>query len=106
MKRILTDSYLYDEKELRTLNGFANQIFDYIDSRNLELKITTELVLDITLGEDGQTVCGYYFIDLETRSVFWLEPFNTRRFCGEIEAQLDEPQISEYKIVMIRENSP
>jgi hypothetical protein len=62
-------------------------------SKNLQLQPSVELVLDITPNGEA-SVCGYYFVDRETRTVFWLEPFNARRFCSEIKAKLDEPQIS------------
>jgi hypothetical protein len=95
LKRVLTDAYLYDKKQMNTVNGFILQIFDYMASKKIVMEPSTDLVLDITLGNSGKDVCGYYFANREAKALFWLEPFDALRFCGEILAMPSLPQISE-----------
>ena len=33
-----------------------------------------DLVLDLDPDADGKIWCGYYFVDHQSRSVFWLDP--------------------------------
>jgi hypothetical protein len=80
LKRILTDAYLYDPQVISDATNFINQIFDFIQAHDIQLSPDVNLILDLTLNEDGITVCGYYFADHTNRSIFWLDQFDANDF--------------------------
>ncbi|KAH7924789.1 hypothetical protein BV22DRAFT_1119960 [Leucogyrophana mollusca] len=82
-KRIFTDANLFKHKNLDVINACAEQIYDHAKTQGIELTRESELVLEI-LGERNakQWQCGYYFVEHETRSLFWAHPYEAEPIFG------------------------
>ena len=80
MKRIFTDVYMYDPNLSAEIHMFAEHLDDE-RTRLLgtnELPIHHDLVLDIVKTDD-ETIWGYYYVDHETKTLFWLHYYE----CGD-----------------------
>jgi hypothetical protein len=58
---------------LSAIDAFADQL--YSDARadpNVEITSKTELVVE----DIDESTCGYYFVEQDTRCIFWLEQFD------------------------------
>jgi hypothetical protein len=51
--------------------------------KNVTLPPGVELVLEIVPFKD-QLICGYYFVNHNSRCLFWLEEFDAEEICGDI----------------------
>ncbi|KAF5381566.1 hypothetical protein D9615_005637 [Tricholomella constricta] len=94
-KRIVTENWLWDPKEMSALNGFIEQFDDFTRSKNLCQPLDTWLVLEFT-DEDGTFWCGYYYACASTRSVFWLEKHDISNFLSEVMGDLHPTHIKLY----------
>ena len=67
----------------------AAQILGQLDritcEENVELPSDVELVLEI-VPLDDEMICGYYFVEHNSRCLFWLEEFDAEGICNEIKA--------------------
>lgn len=72
-RRIYTDADLSRPSTLNAIDAFADQL--YSDARadpNVEITSKTELVVE----DIDESTCGYYFVEQDTRCIFWLEQFD------------------------------
>jgi hypothetical protein len=76
---------------------FIKQIEDFVYNQHVTLPNNTELVLEL-VPQDGDSpwMCGYYFIDHESRSLFWPEEFEADYLLQEVKGVTQAYQISEY----------
>ncbi|KAH0578475.1 hypothetical protein H2248_003621 [Termitomyces sp. 'cryptogamus'] len=82
-KRIITENWIYDPKEMRILDGFISQIENFTQSKGQNQTRDAHLVLECN-QEDGVSWCGYYYVSASTRSVFWLEALDLSNINGEL----------------------
>jgi hypothetical protein len=61
------------DKRRRWIEDCIDQIFSYIARYDVPCGEKTVLVLE-TMDLDGKII-GYYFVDHEHQSTFWLDPF-------------------------------
>jgi hypothetical protein len=45
---------------------------------------SNELVLDLQRSQDGNICCGYYLVDDDTRTLFWLDEFDASSLLTEV----------------------
>ncbi|KIK36670.1 hypothetical protein CY34DRAFT_16240 [Suillus luteus UH-Slu-Lm8-n1] len=72
-RRIYTDADLSRPSTLSAIDAFADQVYN--DARadpDVEITTKTELVVE----DIDESTCGYYFVEQDTRCVFWLERFD------------------------------
>jgi hypothetical protein len=58
---------------LSAIDAFADQLYN--DARidpNVDITSKTELVVE----DIDENTCGYYFVEQDTRCIFWLESFD------------------------------
>jgi hypothetical protein len=84
IKKVYTDAYLYDPTTLEQLTACLEQITDMIRNANIDVS-KNELVLDLQRGDDGEILCGYYFVDHAARLLFWLEAFDISPLLSEVQ---------------------
>jgi hypothetical protein len=82
VQKIFTDAHLYNPDILLHATAFIRRIDDLKRIKNVQLD--AELVLEITPDDQGMLQCGYYFVDHQTRSLFWLEEFEAEDLTYEI----------------------
>lgn len=93
IQRIFTDAHIYDEKIFNRLNSHLKTIEDFLDDigHHENLIGQCDLVLDLVHKDfdkwdqekgtyDGDYDCTYYFVDHQTKVIFWLDPFSANNF--------------------------
>ncbi|KAG2104981.1 hypothetical protein BD769DRAFT_1695715 [Suillus cothurnatus] len=71
--RIYTDADLSKPSTLSAIEAFADKLYN--DARtdpNIDITSKTELVVE----DIDKNTCGYYFVEQDTRCIFWLERFD------------------------------
>jgi hypothetical protein len=77
MQKIVTEANLYHAEVMHDIDSFIEHIDNVMRLKGIKLGPEVELVLEPMLSKDGtDIVCGYYFVDHETRCLFWLENFD------------------------------
>ncbi|KAK7435516.1 hypothetical protein VKT23_019638 [Stygiomarasmius scandens] len=74
-KNVYTDANILDERVRGKVAGFIKEIFDFCDKYKIRLPPAANLVLAPKIGDNGEVICAYYFVDHSRRSIFWLDHF-------------------------------
>ncbi|KAJ8693654.1 hypothetical protein PTI98_008633 [Pleurotus ostreatus] len=74
-KNIFTDASLRTPAVLETISGLVNSFTYFVEANGIDLDPSTELVLDLEEAGEDKGRCGYYLVDHENRSIFWLDEF-------------------------------
>jgi hypothetical protein len=73
--------------QLVIITESADQIWgelkDLARDKNVILPPSVELVLEIVPSEN-ELICGYYFVEHNSRCLFWLEEFDAECICNDI----------------------
>ncbi|PCH35237.1 hypothetical protein WOLCODRAFT_125636 [Wolfiporia cocos MD-104 SS10] len=77
-KRIYTDAYLCSPIILSDIEDFISVLGDMVDTIGSPLPPNHELVLDLQQDKasPGQHQWCYYYVDSETRTLFWLQDYD------------------------------
>ncbi|KAJ7206852.1 hypothetical protein GGX14DRAFT_567934 [Mycena pura] len=79
-KRIFTDAHLHIDAVSDTVAAFIDKIEGrYADNGTSPYAHGVDLVLDLVKSENGEMLCGYYFVDHRERIVFWDDEFELDR---------------------------
>ncbi|KDQ27611.1 hypothetical protein PLEOSDRAFT_158511 [Pleurotus ostreatus PC15] len=75
-KNILTNTLLGTSANLDTISRFITSFESFVSDNRIHLDPSSELVF--ALSESGKSAgrCGYYLVDHQNRTVFWLDEFN------------------------------
>ena len=100
MKRIYTDVYMYDHNLSAEIQEFAA----HLDRERTRLRGTFDfptnhydLVLDIRTTEDDETIWAYYYVDHNTRTLFWLHYYECGdTLLGEVHGARQASHVSAY----------
>jgi hypothetical protein len=76
-QRIFTDVDLYDSDSRRRIDLHIEIIEEFIDSNHISIPEMTDLVLDINLDTEGNSVTDYYFANHQLRIIFFLDNFSS-----------------------------
>ena len=97
MKRIYTDADLYDENETALVIESAELLLGQLglDLRTEHIESHFELVLEV-VERDGSKFCGYYFVDHQSKIIFWLEEFDASHICSDVAAVLSLSHLRQY----------
>lgn len=80
-RRIYTDADLSRPPTLSAIDAFADQLYnDAHTNPNVDITNKTELVIE----DIDENTCGYYFVEQDTRCIFWLERFDTEFLCDNV----------------------
>jgi hypothetical protein len=77
VKKIFTDVYMYDSTMCTEVQSFAL----YLD-RNCTSRLHTnnyDLVLDVIIMEEDEIIWAYYYVDHNSKTLFWQDPYE----CGD-----------------------
>ncbi|KAG9221645.1 hypothetical protein CCMSSC00406_0005558 [Pleurotus cornucopiae] len=77
LKNIFTDASLGTQHVLETITHFVYSFEYFVAANGIRLEPKTELVLDLEEAGEDEGRCGYYLVDHQNRSVFWLDAFET-----------------------------
>ena len=84
-QRIFTEANLYDHDKLQLITECADQILSELENmtrdKNIPFSPDVELVLEL-VPWNKQLICGYYFVEHNSRCLFWLEGFDAKDLCG------------------------
>ncbi|TFY75367.1 hypothetical protein EWM64_g8648 [Hericium alpestre] len=85
-RRIFTDAYVYEPAVAEEVEQFVLHINEIVKLQSKLLPPNHELVLEIepSAWDTGETLWGYYYIDHDTRSQFWLEEFDNSYLTWEL----------------------
>ena len=100
MKRIFTDVYMYDPDLSAEVHAFAA----HLDSERTRLLRPNgfpqnhyDLVLDIIKTENDETIWAYYYVDHNTKTLFWLRYYECEdTLLGEVRGVQEASQVSAY----------
>ncbi|KAJ8696207.1 hypothetical protein PTI98_006093 [Pleurotus ostreatus] len=75
-KNIFTNTLLGTSANLDTISRFITSFESFVSDNRIHLDPSSELVF--ALSESGKSAgrCGYYLVDHQNRTVFWLDEFN------------------------------
>ena len=86
-QRIYTDADLYDPGQFTIITESSDQILGELENmardKNVTLPPGVELVLEIIPLKDD-FICGYYFVNHNSRCLFWLQEFDAEEICDDI----------------------
>lgn len=75
-QRTYTDADLSLPSTLTAIEAISDQLYHSARANpNIELTSKTELVIE----DIDKNTCGYYFVEPDTRCIFWLDRFNATR---------------------------
>lgn len=74
---LFTDASLGTQHVLETITRFVDSFEYFVAANGIRLEPKTELVLDLEEAGEDEGRCGYYLVDHQNRSVFWLDAFET-----------------------------
>ena len=77
MKKILTDVYMYDPTLSTEIQAFAVYV-----EKNRKKPLPTnnyDLVLDVINVKDDEVIWAYYYVDHDTKTLFWQDFYE----CGD-----------------------
>ena|SRR6266702_4752925 len=99
MKRIFTDVYMYNPDLSAEVHEFAA----YLDSERTRLRTNDfstnhyDLVLDIFKTENDETIWAYYFVDHNSKTLFWLHYYECEdSLLGEVRGVQGASHVSAY----------
>jgi hypothetical protein len=72
------------------------KLIDKALAMNLDFA-SNELVLDLQRSQEGNVCCGYYLVDDDTRTLFWLEDFDATPLLAEVGGITSPSHISEFE---------
>ena len=93
MKKILTDVYMYDPTLSKEVQAFAL----YLKERRTSSLPTNnyDLVLDVIQRESDEIVWAYYYVDHESKTLFWQDTHNCD-FLFEVRGVQEASHVSAY----------
>jgi hypothetical protein len=94
-KRILTDVYLHNEERHLHLEGYIDQIQNYLTHYDVPWEEQTVLVLETR----NDRMIGYYFVDHVNQSIFWLDPFRFVEL-DELRVEFSSSHVGEFPTVV------
>jgi hypothetical protein len=84
-QKIFTDAWLHIPGNMAVVNDCSETLFsklnDHVREGLLSPGPDIELVLELMECPDGDTKCGYYFVDNTARCLFWVEEFDASFMC-------------------------
>ncbi|KAJ6621366.1 hypothetical protein B0H10DRAFT_2215293 [Mycena sp. CBHHK59/15] len=72
-RRVFTDANLFDTELLESITNNVRIIHDFLRAHGIQLSACVDLVVDEYVYSDGSKGCQYYFVNHETRCVFWVD---------------------------------
>jgi hypothetical protein len=97
MKKILTDVYMYDPILSAEIGEFAAYL-DRVFTSPLPTN-NYDLVLDVIPTQDAEIMWSYYFVDHDTRILFWLDPYDCTHLLSEVPGVHEASHVSAYSPV-------
>ncbi|KAG9220617.1 hypothetical protein CCMSSC00406_0003716 [Pleurotus cornucopiae] len=76
-KNIFTNAHLGTSVNLDTISRFITSFESFITDNRIHLDPSSELVLDLCEPGKDTERCGYYLVDHQNRTIFWLDEFKT-----------------------------
>jgi len=102
VKRIYTDVYMYDVDLSAEIHAFAGYLDRERERTTCEMPFPTndyDLVLDIINVENDKTIWAYYYVDHNTRMLFWLNYYECDRLLHEVPGAREASHVSTYFLV-------
>jgi len=80
-QRIYTDADLSLPSTLTAIEAISDQIYHSARANpNVDITSKTELVIE----DIDNNTCGYYFVEPDTRCIFWLDRFDATPILGNV----------------------
>ncbi|KAL4268693.1 WW domain-containing protein [Pleurotus pulmonarius] len=76
-KNIFSNAHLGASANLATISRFIASFESFVSDNRIHIDPSSELVLDLREPDKNTERCGYYLVDHQDRTVFWLDEFNT-----------------------------
>ncbi|KAK0226524.1 hypothetical protein IW262DRAFT_1457753 [Armillaria fumosa] len=77
-KRTFTGVDLHNGGKLQRIMKYLDDIYEFIHKNHIIIPANVDLVFEIVRDPDsGEECCAYYFASHNTRSIFWLDDFDT-----------------------------
>ncbi len=76
-QNILSNAHLGASANLDTISRFIISFESFVSDNRIHIDPSSELVLDLREPGKDTERCGYYLVDHQNRTVFWLDEFNT-----------------------------
>jgi hypothetical protein len=91
---------MYDPDLRAEMEQFTEQLSEEFRRRGYSLGTSLyDLVLDRVETKDGKIIWQYYFVDHETKTLFWLNHYDMRNLLREVYGAVEPGHISGYSPV-------
>jgi hypothetical protein len=71
---VVTEANVYREETENRLHGWLKFIDDLISQQEVTMPRLSELFIEL---DESEPTCSYYFVNHDTRRLFWLEQIST-----------------------------
>ncbi|KZT24910.1 hypothetical protein NEOLEDRAFT_1178985 [Neolentinus lepideus HHB14362 ss-1] len=89
-KRVVTDSNMTDPHTSGIILDCIIHVESALKRNGIEMPEDCEIALELLPQEDGSdsSKCGYYFVDNQTRSLFWFDTYDAVSLLEEVEGEI------------------
>jgi hypothetical protein len=94
-KRIFTDVYMYNDDLREEVLKSAEQLEDELRRKGPLPTAHYDLVLDVVETKDEKIIWQYYYVDHNSKTLFWLEPYDMNDLLRDIPGVKEPGHISE-----------
>lgn len=94
-KRIFTDVYMYNDDLRREVLKSTEELEDELRLKGPLPTAHYDLVLDMVETKDGKIIWQYYYGDHNTRTLFWLKPYDMHDLLRDVPGVEEPGHISE-----------
>lgn len=94
VQKIYTDADIRDPNILVEIESFANALEEHAKEEKISIPLGSELVLELEREGDHDYTWSYYFVDIESKSLFWLHDFDVTWWISELVGETSLSHIS------------
>ncbi|TFY78299.1 hypothetical protein EWM64_g5711 [Hericium alpestre] len=77
-RHIFTENYMYDKAWRTDVERLISHLGMLLLRQDKELPPNHDLVVEVEVTDDGNMYWFYYYVDHDTRSIFWLQEITTK----------------------------
>ncbi|KAJ3491302.1 hypothetical protein NLI96_g802 [Meripilus lineatus] len=93
-QRVYTDANVCDTVILREVECFLHALEKYAEEEFIKIPPKSELVIELTKPDGGEDlVWEYYYVNPESRTLFWLHDFDVTWWLSELIGETSPPHI-------------
>lgn len=98
-KYIVTDSDMRNDETRQDIEEFYEQVLRAAEAKGYQIPKESHLILEMMPNQAGtMIVCGYYFVDVPSRCLFWLQEFEADYLARDIMGPMEKHHFSKHDV--------